>query len=44
MTSIIAATVIMNIVRNVLRTAVAAMEAVVLVVPNNVHTVRIMFV
>lgn len=40
MTPIIAATVIMNFVRNVLRTAVAAMEAVVLVVPNNVPTVK----
>ena len=43
-TPIIAATVNMIIVPNVLRTAVAAMRAVVLVVPNNVPTVKIMSV
>jgi hypothetical protein len=43
-TPIIAATVNMIIVPNVLRTAVAAMKAVVLVVPNNVPTVKIMSV
>ena len=43
-TPIIAATVNMIIVPNVLRTAAAAMKAVVLVVPNNVPTVKIMSV
>ncbi len=42
MTPIIAATVNMIFVANVLRTAVAAMRVVVLVVPNNVPTVKIM--
>lgn len=43
-TPIIAATVNMIFVANVLRTAVVAMKAVVLVVPNNVPTVKIMSV
>ena len=41
MTPIIAATVNMIIVPNVLRTVVAAMRVVVLAVPNNVPTVKI---
>ncbi len=41
---IIAATVNMIIVPNVLRTVVAAMRVVVLAVPNNVPTVKIMSV
>lgn len=43
-TPIIAATVNTIFVANVLRTAVAAMRVVVLVVPNNVPTVKIMSV
>ena len=44
MTSIIAGTVSMNFVVNVRRTAVAAMRAVALDVPNNVLTVKTMSV
>ena len=43
-TPIIAATVNMIIVPNVLRTAAVAMRAVVWAVPNNVPTVKIMSV